>query len=584
MALSAISTYQSLNLYGATTTSMNTVACITSATLGNTTHKSICIENVEGINVSYFCVGNNNKKYFPNKPCIITLPPNTHQQLTLIPFNDNGFAGEPYTNLGTLSTHSTLNEYIQVEKLSSNSLLIKCRGIYHSLYIESDDKSISGIFYGQEHVFKDLKKNTNVFYVTPVNNFGERNISQTRIVSASFHSDLLLTGGEIQRSACGKYKIHKFTSNKPSLMSLHISGTGVKTINYLVVGAGGRANYGGGGAGEYKFGRMDVTEGIYPIHISTSKCGPNSFTSLHTVKCLGGGIGGNACIGGDGACGGGGSTNPISDMIEGGIGNYGHGGGIGYRDSYGEYSGGGGGALEDGGDGDCISSTPGNGGLGFDLITVPLLPGYTEPTTFCSGGGGMALLHDGTVIYGKGGSDYGGGGTGLDSLGTPGIVIVSYEDDSAFSISPNRDTKEYTRKSSPYRLLQARPVAELDPTPVKTSKSKTQQEMSTRSRSMSTPHNKVMFVESAPKYQKHRAHSVSPTACKRTQTPPPSTSHRWTSGRSGASGHTTLQYNLEETDSSLSTEEKDITSTTETGNEEINNDSSYHHVHLYLHH
>jgi hypothetical protein len=540
MALSAFSTFQSLNLYGATSNSMNKVAKIERACLGAITHNSITITDVIGSNVSYFSVGNNNKRYFPNRPCKLMLPPNTVQDCTITPFNENGFAGEPYTILGTAVTHATLNSHISIKHHDANSLTLTCNGIYSELFIETTDKSISGVYQGQEIVFNNLDARIYTFIITPINCIGEWNRSQTKTVNTSIHTNITMTGGAISSSKCGRYKIHTFTSTKSAMMSLVISGEGIKNVNYFIVGAGGRGNYGGGGGGGYKFGSCDLVPGAYPIHISVSSSGPSAYTSFRDVKCYGGGVGGSACCGGDGACGGGGSAERSNIRNEGGMGNHGHGGGCGYRDDTGDYSGGGGGALEDGMDGNCAMGMPGNGGLGFDLISVPILPGYKEATTFCYGGGGSAILANGTILHGQGGSDYGGGGTG-DQEGTPGIVIITYETDDVSDIS-HLCSVERSRKTQ-------------TPSPPKASSQRTQTPNMRQERRSSPHHSRSQ----TPIYQERRSSPHQP----RSHTP--------------VRSQTPIVYELDEISEST------ISVVDDASQEAQEQSAAHHHVHLYLH-
>ena len=83
---------------------------ITQAVLGEITCNSITIKDVVGSHLSFFTIGNGRRKFYPNKTSIIYLPPRTQLDCTLIPYNEAGIPGLPYTCIGTVETlESALN-------------------------------------------------------------------------------------------------------------------------------------------------------------------------------------------------------------------------------------------------------------------------------------------------------------------------------------------------------------------------------------------------------------------------------------------------------------------------------------------
>ena len=202
-----------------------------------------------------------------------------------------------------------------------------------------------------------------------------------------------------------------------------VAPAGVTSVQYLVVGGGGGGNWGGGGAGGFRTGTLSVTPGnSYTVTVGAGGAGGGSNGSnsvFSSITSIGGGAGpnsvGNGGVGGSG--GGGGSSNGL-----GGAGTAGQGfaGGRGYSDlSTYTSGGGGGGSSQAGADG----GGPGPGGKGGDG-TASSISGST--VIYAGGGGGYGDTY-GPGVGGTGsGSTPNRGGGGTVSAGGSGVVILSY--------------------------------------------------------------------------------------------------------------------------------------------------------------
>ena len=271
---------------------------------------------------------------------------------------------------------------------------------------------------------------------------------------------LVGTGGTVTTS--GSYTIHTFTSSG----TLTFSGTGTKSVEYLVVaGGGGGSDPGGGGAGGYRSSvsgessggntsaesALTLGAGSYSVTVgggggggpdngSGSNGGNSSFSS---ITALGGGAGGqyNSDNASSGGSGGGGQYSGAS-----GTSGQGFSGGSGYPGNASPYSGGGGGGASASGS-NGSSGGGGNGGNG-------LYSSITGSSVVRAGGGGGQSWASGGTSGGLGGggngargnprnqvsssgtANTGGGGGGGDAYigggsfsprsGGSGIVIIRY--------------------------------------------------------------------------------------------------------------------------------------------------------------
>lgn len=258
------------------------------------------------------------------------------------------------------------------------------------------------------------------------------------------------TGGEITQIA--GYTVHTFTS--PGVFSV-INASGLSTVEFLLVGAGGGGGFDVGGAG----GAGGVVYApAYPVGITTYSIGigtggnksntpnvdgsngqPSTFAGI--ITAYGGGGGGSFSLQGagqpGGSGGGGGSSAPLSpEGVAGGTGiqptanpgisgilQYGYPGGNSSPAAYG--SGGGGGAGGAGSNGSAGSAVDGGTGYTSSISGIS--------SVYAGGGYGNS---DSGAIYPTGTNKdnvfvgyYGFGGNGAGPTGTngaDGIVIIRY--------------------------------------------------------------------------------------------------------------------------------------------------------------
>ena len=207
------------------------------------------------------------------------------------------------------------------------------------------------------------------------------------------------------------YKYHQFT-NSGSFQVL----SGVKTVDYMIIGGGGGGGVlgGGGGAGGYVTGTFSATVGTYSIVIGAGANGgqpgqaggTGTNTTALGLTAYGGGGGGShqsgatSVAGTSGGSGGGSSDNASSYPYGAGTSGQGNRGGSGSSVYSNNPRGGGGGG--------------GAGGIGFDIST---------PSTAAGGAGGPGVLNaiNGTSYYWAGGGGYGGYGSASSRGGDGGI-------------------------------------------------------------------------------------------------------------------------------------------------------------------
>lgn len=181
------------------------------------------------------------------------------------------------------------------------------------------------------------------------------------------------------------------------------------SIEYLIVGAGGEGNSGGGGGAQYVTGSTSIGPGTYNVTAAKITTGSptgqvsGSSSTFLGISSKGGGNGGNFFVssgqGWIGACGGGAGRNTGA---LGGVGTNGFNGG----NAFGNRGGGGGGAASAGVDG----SPGGNGKQWLDGIY------------YCGGGNGEAGSGAGLGASPNGG---GGGSWNVGPSG-PGVVKIRY--------------------------------------------------------------------------------------------------------------------------------------------------------------
>ena len=186
-------------------------------------------------------------------------------------------------------------------------------------------------------------------------------------------------------------------------------------IDYLILGAGGEAFSGGGGAGEYVYGSTSLVDGIYPVSAGKITTGTTagiqisgSYSSFNSIVSKGGGNGGNFNIsiplskGWNGASGGGAAR---TFGASGGVGNPQFNGG---DNSNFTRAGGGGGAASAG-----TSNIPTAGGLGLQWLDG----------NYYAGGGAAENAGGGNLGCSPAG---GGGGNWNEGPSGPGTVIIRY--------------------------------------------------------------------------------------------------------------------------------------------------------------
>jgi hypothetical protein len=258
------------------------------------------------------------------------------------------------------------------------------------------------------------------------------------------------TGGII--TYYGGYVVHTFLSDG----TFDLSGTGVSSVDVLVVGGGGGggANCGGGGGagGVRYFESYPVLEQSYPITVGLGGAGGSSsvvsngenggISQFDTIISAGGGGGGGDEFSGsknglDGGSGGGGwfdgvggnGNIPVTVPAQGNAGGNGDGEGVGGgggggaggagENGAGEYGGNGGSGISYSISGTSIFYGGGGGGGGFE--------GGGLGGSSVGGQGGGESVSGGSAVVNRGS---GGGGSGFDGdpggSGSSGIVIIRY--------------------------------------------------------------------------------------------------------------------------------------------------------------
>jgi len=269
---------------------------------------------------------------------------------------------------------------------------------------------------------------------------------------------IVATGGTIS-TVCTNYKIHTFTG--PGTFTIcNVSNVcaGRNVVDYLVVAGGGGGNFGGAGAGGFRFradpstnpqtgpgaprngpAALPVSAQGYPITVGAGgpvTCGvPGNPAVFSTITSAGGGGGGPTANGHLNGGSGAGATNqpapsPSNNGELVGVGNtppvspsQGSNGGQSSPASAGAYShGGGGGAMAVGanhGNGDGSSSYGGNGGDGAGITGFGTSGVVCGGQYYFSGGGGGQTYGPATTTQSTGGK--GGGGRGKVTSG-PGAA------------------------------------------------------------------------------------------------------------------------------------------------------------------
>jgi len=223
------------------------------------------------------------------------------------------------------------------------------------------------------------------------------------------------TGGD-SIVTTGGYTIHTFNSSGTFTV-----GSGISTVDYLVVGGGGGGGGsvgGGGGGGGVATGTVSVSAQAYGITVGAGGAGGALFAAgssggnsvFNGITAIGGGGGAHSGSGVSGGSGGGGAQNTAG----GGAGTGGQGNSGGAGEAGPNYCGGGGGG---GGAAGANATTidGGNGGNGYSSSITGTAASYG------GGGGGGKWGPSGVAgLAGSGGT--GGGGAGSNDVSNPSVA------------------------------------------------------------------------------------------------------------------------------------------------------------------